>query len=184
MSLAYCPTRAIFDVETTRIDNPYNAPISCISIIVGNPPEIYQFEEEDVREAVKILLASPGLVTYNGRKFDVPVMLKYMSRGEGRRLRLKPHFDPLFEIQQQRPGLLVSLDNMCKETLGIAKQDLGDESPINLAKYNIPQLLRYNAYDSYLTYLLWNYMCSFGKLYYKMPTRTEFVPDTISRTSR
>lgn len=183
MSLAFCPSRAIFDVETARIDNPYNAPVTVVSIITTNPFKLYQFEEENIRDAVDILLATPGIVTFNGRKFDVPVMLKYMSRGEGRLFRAKPHFDIFDEYVRLKPGMLISLDNIAKSTLNMQKQDIED-SAIQLAKTNPRRLATYNARDTLLTYYLYVYMCSFGKLYATLPRLHSWVPETISRPSR
>lgn len=184
MSLAFCPSRAVFDLETTTItQSPYDAPVSIIQIITTAPYKKYVFDVDNIREAVDLLLASPGYVTFNGIKFDMRVLLKYMNRGEGRLFRDKPHFDIFHEFQQQHPGQLISLDNFARTTLGETK--IADENgPLILYKTNPKLLEKYGVQDALLTYKLYIYYCSFGKLYYTLPQRSEFIPDTISRTSR
>ena len=173
----------MFDLETYRVASPYEAPISTISIITTKPYKLYQWREDEIDEAVEFLLACPGYVTFNGRKFDVPALLKHMSRGEGRLLRSKPHFDIFHELQQVHPGLRISLNNFAKTTLGIPKFDLTTATAISLWKDNPRKLDIYNMWDTWLTYQLYVYCCSFGELKFTYPTERSFTPETISRTS-
>lgn len=183
MSLAYCPTRAVFDVETGRIDSPYAAPLTVISIITTDNGKRYQFYEDNIREAVDLLLACPGYVTYNGLQLDLPVMLKYMSRGEGRKFQSKPHFDIFHELQVQYPGLKIALNNFAKTTLGETKIE-SETGPIEEWIANPRKLELYNMQDTILTYKLYLYYCSFGYLKFKYPLERTFVPETISRPSK
>lgn len=177
-----CPIRAVFDIETKSIGNPYEIEASSIVIITTDQPDrMLRFTADEIREGVEFLLACPGYVGFNSRRFDMPVLLKSMSRGEGRLMRSKPHFDFLHEFTLVF-GNRVSLANMARTTLGLEKFDLVTADPPLLYQIDPKKLLTYNAWDTYLTYLLFIFVIENGYTEFTLPTVRRFVPETISRT--
>jgi len=178
------PIRTIFDVETKWVsDNPYEPEITSVTLInTENPDEILFYEEDEMDACMEYLIASPGLVGFNSKGFDLPVLMKYVDRGNGRLIRSKPHYDiydEFMRIHRRR----ISLNNIARNTLGIGKFELTNNTAISLWKNNPKMLLAYNAYDTYLTYLLYVHTVAFGGLSFKLPTLQRFVPETISRPS-
>jgi len=173
----------VFDVETKQIGNPYEIDAVAISIISTDDGKSRYYPEEYIREGVEFLLATPGLVGFNSRRFDVPVLLKYMSRGEGRKLRAKPHFDIFYELQQEFPGLRISLANFSRTTLGLEKFELTTDTAIGLYKHDPDKLRAYVTRDTRLTYLLYLHAFEKGYLEFIYPVRRRFYPENFGRTT-
>ena len=176
------PTRTVFDVETKWVsDDPYEPEITSLTIIsTEDPDDILYFDEDNIQEGVDFMVASPGFVGFNSKGFDFPVLMKYMDRGSGRLLQSKPHYDiydEFMRIKRRR----ISLQNFARNSLGIDKFDLINDTAPGMWKRNPDKLRIYNAWDTYLTYLLYVHTISFGGLYFKLPTRQLFTPETISR---
>ena len=176
------PVRASFDVEKrTAGDDPYLLEVTCLAVIVSDQPDrIHLWDYGEIDKGVEFLLACPGLVSFNGKGFDIPTLLKYVDRPHGRKLRSLPHYDIYDEfIRKERRRM--SLKNMAKYSLGIDKWDLQTMSPMALWRIDPAKLAKYCVRDTYLTSLLYTHTISFGHLLYKAPTLRQFVPETISR---
>ena len=175
------PIRASFDVETkTSGGDPYELEASSLAVIVSDQPDkIMLWDQDSIAEGVEYLITCPGLVSFNGKGFDIPVLLKYVTRPVGRKLRSLPHYDiydEFLRIHNRR----ISLENMARYSLNMDKFDLQTSAP-QLWMTDPAMLQRYNVWDAYLTYLLYNHTISFGSLTFKMPTLQQFVPEMISR---
>ena len=176
------PSRIVWDVETKYyVDDPYDAELSTITMIdTEKPGHIMYYEESEINEAIRIMLASPGLVGFNSKAFDIPVLMKYVDRGHGRKLRAKPHFD-IYDEFMRKYQRRISLANMSRNTLVAGKFDLVTDTATSMWKTDPWKLYQYNAWDTYVTYLLYVHVCSFGYLNFKLPTLRRFTPETISR---
>ena len=177
-----CPSRAVFDIETKEIGNPYEIEASAVTVIVTDNGRLYYWDQDHIREAVEFLLANVGIVTFNGIKFDIPVLQKYMSRGEAQLLKHKPHFDIFHEFVIKNPGQRISLENVAKTTLGFGKFDLVNNTATGLWRTEPRKLQAYNAWDTYLTYLLYIFCIEKGYLEFTLPLRRKLVPENIGRT--
>lgn len=175
------PIKVSFDVETKTIsDDPYELEATSLSAIGSDQPwKLMLWDQDHIGEGVDYLLTFPGLVSFNGRAFDLPVLAKYIDRPHGRKLRNLPHYDIFYEFQRAKRRR-ISLANMAKYTLGIDKWDLKTPAT-QLWRIDPAKLSKYNVWDTYLTYLLYVHTVSYGKLRFKMPTLQDFTPETISR---
>lgn len=174
---------AVFDVETKAItDSPYEAELSSISIIFSDTGDFhfYTGDDDELREGVKSLLMAERLCGFNSIRFDIPVILKYMSRGEGRKLRNMPHLDFYHEFVKQNPGRRVGLKNMTKTTLGKwhTKFELWDQSAVSLYYTEPEKLEAYNNWDTKVTYWLFLALYKQGYVEYTLPTRQRlYIPN-------
>lgn len=175
------PIKASFDVETKTIgDDPYLLEVTSLVVIVSDEPNKLKWWDQDhIDDGIEYMLTCPGLVSFNGRKFDIPALLKYIEQPLGRKLRSLPHYD-IYDEFIRTYNRRISLKNISKYTLNIDKWDLST-SPSTLWRIDPMKLMKYNAWDSYLTYLLYLHTVNSGCLYFKMPTLRRFVPETISR---
>ena len=176
------PIKASFDVETKSMgDDPYVLEVTSLSVIGSDEPwKLNLWDQDHIDDGIEYMLTFPGLVSFNGRKFDIPTLLKYIERPLGGKLRSLPHYDiydEFLRIYSRR----ISLSNMAKYTLNIDKWDLQTMSASAMWRLDPEKLFKYNAWDTYLTYLLYTHTVSFGSLFFKMPTLQRFVPQTISR---
>lgn len=173
---------AVFDVETKTIGNPYELELSSISIIFSDDGlfRYYTGENDELREGVRLLLTAERICGFNSRRFDVPVILKYMTRGEGRKLRAMPHLDFFREYQRQRPGQRISLDNMSKSTIDphLKKFELTNNTAIGLYKTDPEKLMAYNNWDTRVTYWLLLALYKDGYVRFTAPTLTKlYIPN-------
>jgi len=167
---------AVFDTETKTIEaSPYDAELSAICIIFSDDgePRYYSGDDDTLAEGVDALMRADRLCGFNSWRFDIPVILKYMDRGHGRKLRAKPHLDFYHEYTMQRRGQRISLANMSKSTLGEqwTKMDMWNDTAISLYKTNPTKLRQYNIYDTSVTYGLLLYLYTHGYVWYTAPTR-------------
>ena len=176
------PSTAVFDVETKTVGNPYEIEMSSISVIFTDDGEFRYFtgEDDELRRGVELLLTADRICGFNSYRFDVPVVLKYMSRGEGRKLRAMPHLDFFREFQRQHPGRLVSLANMGKTTLFPlrSKFDLTNNTAIGLYLTDPAKLMAYNNWDTRVTYWLLLALYKDGYVKYTLPQPTRlYIPN-------
>jgi len=185
MTFPEVPISAVFDVETKEFGDPYEIEASAMVIIRSDQPKRkLWFDEDNMREGVEWLIASPHITTFNGRKFDVPVILKYMSRAEGRKIRNMPHYDIFDEWVKFNRGGRISLHNVAKYSLGLEKFDNTKAGPIALYRQGkMNELFTYNYWDTNLTYMLLLQTCEKGYLKFKMPVVRKFYPEMITRTN-
>ena len=174
---------AVFDVETKEITaSPYDAELSSISIIFSDTGKFHSYTEDDdeMREGVRSLLTAKRICGFNSKRFDIPVVLKYITRGEGRKLRNMPHLDFYHEFVRQNPGRRISLKNMSKTTLGEwhGKFELYNHSAVSLYYVRPDKLEVYNNWDTNVTYGLLLALYNKGYVEYTLPTRQRlYIPN-------
>lgn len=122
---------------------------------------IYQLDEYRVYDKNNIaefgiLVRDSNLISFNGLKFDMKVLKPYGT------FLPKKHFDILHEIKQKTGGFkgkgVMSLDAICRETLGIEKDMSGAMAPILWQQGKIGQLCTYNIKDVKMTRDLFNFI--------------------------
>lgn len=184
MTYPEVPISAVFDIETKEIGNPYEVEASSMVVIRSDQPgRILHFNEDNIREGTEWLIGSPHITSFNGRQFDVPVLLKYMSRGEGRKLRNMPHYDIFDEWVRFNKGGRISLNNLATYSLGLSKFENTTAGPIEMYEQGrMQELFQYNYWDTYLTYMLLLQTLEKGYLTFKLPVIRKFYPEMISRT--
>lgn len=181
------PRSVTFDIETKSAaqtpEGTYDLEISMISFIFSEDDRIIWFTDEDeIYDAVKYLVNMPRLVSFNGKGFDLKVIWKYMSRGEGQIVRNTPHYDLYQEFVRTNKNRN-SLTNFAASTFGpqyLTKIDFPDSAP---ALWRMrPDLLRtYNLWDTHLTHLLYLHVITHGYVWCTLPTLRKFYPESISR---
>ena len=167
---------AVWDVETKYYtDSPYDAELSSISVIFtdDNKFRFYDGDDDTIAEGVRSLLKAKRICGFNSHLFDVPTVLKYLTREEGRKLRMIPHLDFYHEYTQQKSGQRISLYNMSKSTLGPwdCKMELWNDTAISLYRNNPMKLMAYNNWDVKVTFRLLQYLHTFGYVWYTAPMR-------------
>lgn len=175
------PEYAVFDVETKDIGNPYELELSAIAIIFTSDGKPRYFEGDDINEGVEQLRLAKRLAGFNSIRFDVPVLLKYMSRGEGRQLKAKPHWDPLFEMQRQFNGQRAPLRNFAENTVSLEKFELYRTNAADVFQSDPKLLRKYNIWDTYLTYLLLIHAYQFGYINFKLPVLRRLYFTTMNQ---
>ncbi|MCH7655775.1 MAG: ribonuclease H-like domain-containing protein [Chloroflexi bacterium] len=139
---------SVIDVETTggSMDNiPVGFELLLTGARCGRTYAMYTSAPESLGQLADLLASFPGpVVTYNGARFDLPVLDDHFERLLGRRLKLKHHYDLMVEIERAA-GRRISLDRLCLYTFGEEKVTLGHhrhygriwkEEPHRLADYN------------------------------------------------
>ena len=139
---------SVIDVETTggSMDNiPVGFELLLTGARCGRTYAMYTSAPESLGQLADLLASFPGpVVTYNGARFDLPVLDDHFERLLGRRLKLEHHYDLMVEIERAA-GRRISLDRLCLYTFGEEKLTLGHhshygriwkEEPHRLADYN------------------------------------------------
>lgn len=176
------PEYAVFDVETKTVGNPYELELSAIAIIFTSDGKARYYEGDDnIEEGVEQLKLAKRLAGFNSIKFDVPVLLKYMSRAEGRALKAKPHWDPLYEMQRQYNGQRAPLRNFAKYSLGLEKFELERTNAADVFQSDPKLLRKYNIWDTYLTYLLLIEAYKKGYVTFKLPVLRKLYFETMNQ---
>lgn len=174
------PNAIVFDNETEYADSPYDAPITGIGAITTEDGKYHFFDQDHVSDAIDFLLTADRLVSFHGRGFDIPTLLKYVDRGRGRQLRNMMHYDLYYEFREQYPTQRNSLENFSRATLKMGKLDILSTTP-DLWKAYYEKFKEYNKRDCQLTFMLYIHVCQHGYVWMKYPTYIKFYPKTISR---
>ncbi len=139
--------RAYLDIETS-----FNGEITVVGICIP-PDQIIQLIDDDITEKSLIDTLAPAsvIVTYNGNRFDLPVIRRVV--GVDLRARFTSH-DLMYDCW--RKGLYGGLKGVEKE-LGIVRQTVGltgRDAPVLWDRYErkgdidaLRLLLRYNRED-------------------------------------
>lgn len=164
------PSRAVFDVETKTIGDPYELELSAIAIIFTDDGIPRYYDENNIEEGIEQLKLAERLAGFNSIKFDVPVCLKYMTRGEGKEFKRKPHWDPLAEMERQFRGQRAPLKNFVATTIGTREKfELWKTNAADVYQSDPALLRKYNIWDTYITYLLLLHAYTHGYIEFKLP---------------
>ena len=122
---------SVIDVETTggSMDNiPVGFELLLTGARCGRTYAMYTSAPESLGQLADLLASFPGpVVTYNGARFDLPVLDDHFGRLLGRRLKRERHYDLMVEIERAA-GRRISLDRLCLYTFGEEKLTLGHHS--------------------------------------------------------
>ena len=105
------------------------------------------------QDMVKFLLDFDGvLVSYNGKRFDIPALLPYMDIDVYNKLIRKPHLDLLENFYARVNGKFrVPLDNIAKHSIGTQKIGSGADAPLLFQEGKIKELMEYCKVDVAIT---------------------------------
>jgi hypothetical protein len=146
----YC----VLDIETPA-GNFKNIPDGFRLLFVGlkhaQQYYFYQGNAHDLLPLVDFLDAFDGIVvTFNGKRFDIPILNKYLFDLLDRKLRIGHHYDILWDITRVA-GHRISLAELCRLNLESTKKTW-DHSKNERVWREAPQLLLdYNRDDLDLT---------------------------------
>lgn len=139
---------SVIDVETTG-GSMDNIPVGFELLLTGarcaQTYAMYTAAPESLAQLADFLASFAGVVvTYNGARFDLPVLDDHFGRTLGRRLEIGRHYDLMVEIERAA-NRRIGLDRLCLYTFGEEKLTLGHhshygriwkEEPHRLADYN------------------------------------------------
>ena len=149
---------SVIDVETTggSMDNiPVGFQLLLTGARCGQTYATYTSAPESLAQLADFLASFAGpVVTYNGARFDLPVLDDHLQRTLGRRLKLGRHYDLMVEIERAA-SRRIGLDRLCLYTFGEEKVALGHHSHYGRIWEEEPdRLVDYNRRDLDLTHEL------------------------------
>lgn len=132
------------------------------------------------QEMADYLLKFDGvLVSWNGIRFDIPVLLPYIDIDVYTKLQAKPHCDMLADFYRRVNGRFrVSLDNCAKYTVGAQKIGHGGDAPLLFKHGRWQELLEYCKVDVALTMRVFEYGLAHGHIKYwdKFENKVALMP--------
>lgn len=148
----------VLDIETTEGvfgRKPQGFRLLLTGILLQGTCSFYTGEADSLQALDALLSSFPGtLVTFNGARFDLPVLDEHAVAALGRPLRYPRHYDLLREIVRVT-GRRVSLQELARTNLGYTKDDW-DHSGNARIWAEAPQRLReHNRADLELTAALY-----------------------------
>jgi hypothetical protein len=169
-------TILVFDVETkndtigvakrmclTREGDAFNYPhLMEFAIGVLWDDSLQEYKQfNSAKDMCKYILSRPEplLVSYNGKRFDIPSMFNHLDIDTINQMIALPHIDML-QIFYKRVNhrFRVSLDNLAKNTLGISKSGNGADAPKMFQDKRFDELFAYCQQDVNVTKQLFNYL--------------------------
>ena len=108
----------------------------------GGGGRMLHFEQERLAEYVELLEAADLVVTWNGKRFDVPLIQAII----GRDLRIRNHCD-LMAVMGEARGRNCKLDAVAQATIRARKLGKGAYAPQLLQEGRIAELAQYCAHD-------------------------------------
>jgi DEAD/DEAH box helicase domain-containing protein len=123
--------------------------------------EFLAYDEGELARFADRLTRKPLLVGFNSRRFDTPILQKYMPFD----LKKLPQLDIMEEITKAL-GHRVSLDSVARATLSAGKSGSGWDAIRLWREGRIAELKRYCLDDVRLTRDLFEYGASHGELLY------------------
>lgn len=158
----------VFDIETKNAfsdvggrDALEKLDISVVGVYDYETGEFRAYEEADFPELAERISRKPLLVGFNSKKFDTPILQKYMPFD----VRKIPHLDILEEISKEL-GHRVGLDSIARATLGAGKSGSGLEAIKLWREGRLEELKRYCLDDVRITRDIFEFGASHGELFY------------------
>lgn len=129
--------------------------------------EFYGFR--DAKMMAQHLLSFKGLlVSYNGIRFDIPVLLPYIDIDDFFALQKIPHLDMMAEFYKNVNGRFrVSLNNIAKETVNAEKSGSGADAPMLFKEGKFKELFDYCKQDVLVTKKVFEYGVKEGHILYQ-----------------
>ncbi len=158
----------VFDIETKDAfsdvggrDGLEKLQISVLGAYDYATEEFLTYEEPELPRFAERLQRAPLLVGFNSRRFDTPILQKYIPFD----LRRIPQLDIMEELQKVL-GHRVSLDSVAKATLGMGKSGSGLEAIRLWRERKIAELKRYCLDDVRITRDVFEYGAKNGEIFY------------------
>jgi len=158
----------VFDIETKNSfsdvggrDLADRLDISIVGTYDYASDEFRVYDENQFAELAERLSRKPLLVGFNSRKFDTPILQKYIPFD----LKKLPQLDIMEEITREL-GHRVGLDSIAKATLGTGKSGSGLEAIRLWREGRIEELKSYCLDDVRITRDVYEYGASRGELLY------------------
>lgn len=149
------PPYAAFDIEAQQLIDR-NVSLGDLGFAVGcawkNPRRelgVFWSPEELVTQLEK----APIVVSFNGERFDIPLLAELI----GRPLKIKRSVD-LFRIVEENTGRMIGLDALARANIDRGKTGKGADAPELWKQGRTPELARYCQDDVELLRDLYEYM--------------------------
>jgi hypothetical protein len=147
----------VIDIETTG-GSMSNIPVGFVLLVTGlrraNRYAMYTAEPASLAMMVDELEAFAGpVVTFNGARFDLPVLDRVCNEVLGRSLVINQHYDLMIEIINAA-GRRISLDLLCLYTFGEEKLKWDHRRNASVWATEPQLLIDYNKIDLDLTHEL------------------------------
>ena len=145
--------KIVFDIETKNSfsdvggdSNVHKLEVSVVGAYSYLEDRYFCFDENGLEKLGELLKRAKLLVGFSSKRFDVPVLLKYLNFN----LTAVPHFDILEEIEKIF-GRRVSLGSLAEANLNIGKTGHGLEAIELYKKGEIEKLKNYCLQDVKIT---------------------------------
>jgi DEAD/DEAH box helicase domain-containing protein len=152
------------DAEGKAFGYPHRMMFGCGIVWDSKQKLFVPFKKAD--EMADFLLGFDGvLVSWNGRRFDIPVLLPFIDIDVYNRLQAKPHLDMLQDFYERVQGRFrISLDNCAKHTVGVGKIGDGADAPLLFKQGRWEELLEYCKVDVSITKRILEYGLEHGHI--------------------
>ena len=104
------------------------------------------------------------VVTFNGARFDIPILNKYVEETLGTTLKINNHYDLLAEIRKAT-GRGISLDRLSNYTMGAQKLPWDHRKNMNVWQEAPEDMIAYNKVDLDLTFDLYSKVLNQQRLF-------------------
>jgi len=158
----------VFDIETKDAFSDVGGrdlfeklEISVVGIYDYGSNEFTVFEEAELQRLADRLSRKPLLVGFNSRRFDVPILQKYMPFD----LKKLPQLDIMEEVSKAL-GHRVALDSIARATLGQGKTGSGLQAIRLWREGRLAELKDYCMSDVRITKDVYEYGADKGELFY------------------
>ncbi|MCE2470001.1 MAG: ribonuclease H-like domain-containing protein [Dehalococcoidia bacterium] len=146
----------VLDIETAGgswREFPVGFNLLFVGVRRGSDYSVYTNEPASLAELAATLRDFPGVVvTYNGNRFDIPIIDHTLKTRLEQPLAVKRHYDML-EAIQAKSGRRVRLDDVSYNTLGAQKAPWGDHRDNARVWAQEPErFIEYNRIDLDLTH--------------------------------
>lgn len=148
----------VFDIEIKKtiqdkreFNKPWKLGFGLGVVYCSKEDEYKTFLEDNIGSFFSELISSPTIVSFNGKRFDLPLLKAYVRRESLEKLNMRTkHIDIMDEITKVL-GHRISLVNVSKATLGRGKTMDGAEAPELLRQGKIKEVEEYCMNDVRLT---------------------------------
>ena len=149
LTAQYC----ILDIETAGpiIQPPDTYELLFTGVKVEQCRAIFRSNRSELELLAAFMDDFRGIVvTFNGSRFDLPILRHALQVATGRTLRVSHHYDVLLNIMRQL-GRRISLDALARENLGIGKSWWDHGRNQEVWRSNPEMLIAHNKEDLNLT---------------------------------
>lgn len=158
----------VYDIETKYTfdevggrDNATELGISVLGSYDYENGEFVVYEEKELSKFAERLQKKPLLVGFNSKKFDTPILQKYIQFD----LKKIPQLDIMEELQKVL-GHRIGLDSVAQATLGEGKSGSGLDAIRYYREGKIDELKKYCLDDVRITRDVYEYAAKHGELFY------------------